>query len=66
MLVAIDVKGAHFWMYSCAVAGQGNKVFLVKDNNSGPKTLMSKNAQWLVTGGMATNCVPIAVNNALA
>jgi hypothetical protein len=66
MLVAIDARGAHFWMYTCSVVDQGNKVFLVNDNTAGPKTLMQKNSQWIVTGGLATNCVPIAMHNTAA
>jgi hypothetical protein len=60
MLMAIDAAGKSYWLFNCAIQGQVNKMFIVNNASTAAATLQGKNAQWTVTGGVASNCVPVS------
>jgi hypothetical protein len=61
MMLAIDTKGEYLWPFVCGIKGQLNKIFLVKDPNSGGAALQKENMKFTVTGGEAYNCEPVAL-----
>ena len=61
MMLAIDAKGEYLWPFVCGIKNQLNKIFLVKDPNSGGKALQKENMKFTVTGGEAYNCEPVAL-----
>lgn len=61
MLVGMDPQGRQAWIYCCAIEGEANKMFLVRDNKTGTKVLESEEMRGVVTGGKASRCLPIAM-----
>lgn len=60
---AIDATGKNYWLYSCAIKNQGNKLFLAKDSKNATQALKSADMRFIVTGGLASNCHPVAFNS---
>lgn len=63
--VAADTANHNFFLTECtAPHWQGSKVFLVKDLQTGPTTLLSGDVQWIVTGNNVTECNPLVLTSA--
>ncbi len=63
LMVAIDATGKNYWLYSCAIQNQGNKMFLAKDSKNATQVLQNPDMRFIVTGGQASNCRPVAMNS---
>jgi hypothetical protein len=61
MMLGIDTAGNYLWPFVCGIKGQLNKLFLVKDPQSGGAVLQKENMRFTVTGGEASNCEPVAL-----
>jgi hypothetical protein len=61
MLVAFDTLGNFYWPFMCGFEGSLNKVFLVQDLHQGADLLKSADLQFIVTGGIAESCGPLAL-----
>lgn len=61
MLMAIDSNGDYFWPFFCGIKGQLNKLFLVRDHETGGAVLEGENMKFTVTGGEAYSCSPLAL-----
>ena len=63
VLVAIDPLGDDYLLpVMCAIEGQLNKVFLVKDTSEAAlKALEVEDLKYVLTGGQATQCGPLAL-----
>lgn len=62
MLMAIDASGNYFWPFMCGMKDGLNKVFLVKDPETGAKVLEGEGLKFSVTGGVVGECGPLALN----
>lgn len=61
MLVAITANSELFFPMLCSIQGQLNKIFLAKDVNTSPAVLETEDAKFTLTGGLASDCVPLAL-----
>ncbi|KAK4124723.1 hypothetical protein N657DRAFT_670636 [Parathielavia appendiculata] len=64
VLVAIDGAGEGDYLFPvmCAIGGQLNKVFLVKDTSEAAlKALEDEDLKFVLTGGQASQCGPLAL-----
>lgn len=64
MLVALAATGEFLFPVMCAIEGQLNKVFLVKDGADGAAisaALEADDVKFVVTGGQASQCGPLAL-----
>ncbi|KAL6859497.1 hypothetical protein J3F83DRAFT_763284 [Trichoderma novae-zelandiae] len=61
VLVPMDSLQNVFYPFVCDIKGQLNKIFLVEDKDSGAATLMDPDLRYTVVGGVAQNCVSLAM-----
>ncbi len=62
MLVAFDTSGDYLFPIMCAIEGQLNKVFLVKDTSAAAlRALEAEDLKFVLTGGQASKCGPLAL-----
>lgn len=62
VLVAIEPEGDYMFAVMCAIEGQLNKVFLVKDTSEAAlKALEAEDLKFVLTGGQASQCGPLAL-----
>ena len=59
--VALDSQLNAYYPMLCQIEDLGDKVFLVKDLETGAATLQDPNLQPVITGGLTTACVPLAL-----
>ncbi|EKG21794.1 hypothetical protein MPH_00713 [Macrophomina phaseolina MS6] len=62
VVVALNSEGNAFYTVVCNV-GDAAKVFLVADPDAGAAALEREGMQWIVTGGVATDCSAMAFTN---
>lgn len=62
VLMAADTAGNVFYTVACNIRGQVSKLFLANNPDEGVKTLEREDLQFIVTGGVVSNCtyVPLA------
>jgi hypothetical protein len=60
---ALDTENNPFYLAVCSITDLESKIFLVKDIDSGIQTLTDPNLQSVVTGGVVTGCVPLALKS---
>lgn len=63
MLVAVAGDGTYLWPVMCAIEGQLNKIFLVRDNGDAAirAVLEAEDAKFVLTGGRASKCGVLAL-----
>ncbi|GAB1319992.1 hypothetical protein MFIFM68171_10202 [Madurella fahalii] len=63
MLVAVAGDGDYLWPVMCAIEGQLNKVFLVRDHDEASirAALEADDAKFVLTGGQASKCGVLAL-----
>jgi hypothetical protein len=63
MLVAVAADGSYLWPVMCAIEGQVNKVFLVRENDDAAikAALEAEDAKFVLTGGQASKCGVVAL-----
>ena len=61
LMLAIDTKGNYLWPFVCGIKSQLNKIFLVQNPDNGATVLQKDSMKFIVTGGEAYNCEPVAL-----
>lgn len=61
VLVAVDSSLNVFYPFVCSIEGQLNKIFLVADADTGSSTLMNSDLTYTVIGGVAQQCLSLAM-----
>lgn len=61
MLVAADSLGEHAFLWFCGIENGLNKVFLVKDALAAEGVVEATDMKYIVSGGQATDCGPVAL-----
>ncbi|EMD00364.1 hypothetical protein BAUCODRAFT_28714 [Baudoinia panamericana UAMH 10762] len=59
-LTGVDAQGQQSWLMCCGIDDQPNRMFLASDWQAAPAILQSPGMQYIVTGGVATDCIPLA------
>jgi len=56
LLLAFDSAGDFYFLAACVYEGSYTKIFLVKDPNTGPTTLMREDLRETITGQAIKEC----------
>lgn len=63
LYAAVDTEDNAYYLAICDITDLDSKIFLVKDIDTGIQTLVDPNLQSVITGGVVTSCVPLALQS---